>query len=101
MTVHVIFGGCSFTQIYNSYANLIALANVPEDPEERRSYLNEIGFNRLQVQWQLYTSKFHNHRIFQQFIKDYDLEDYSHNIEEVVKKVFPRKKDYKFYNVTC
>ena len=99
MTVHVIFGGCSFTQIYNSYANLIALANVPEDPEERRSYLNEIGFNRLQVQWQLYTSKFHNHRIFQQFIKDYDLEDYSHNIEEVVKKVFPRKKDYKFYNV--
>ena len=45
MTVHVIFGGCSFTQIYNSYANLIALANVPEDPEERRSYLNEIGFN--------------------------------------------------------
>jgi len=99
MTVHVIFGGCSFTQIYNSYANLIALANVPEDPEERRSYLNEIGFNRLQVQWQLYTSKFHNHRIFQQFIKDYDLEDYSPNIEDVVKKVFPKKKGYKFYNV--
>ncbi len=99
MTVHVIFGGCSFTQIYNSYANLIALANAPEEPEERRHYLNQLGYNRLQVQWQLFTSKFHNHRIFQKFIEEYDLEDYSHNIEDVVKKVFPKKKGYKFYNV--
>ena len=41
MTVHVIFGGCSFTQIYNSYANLIALANTPADNDERRNYPNQ------------------------------------------------------------
>ena len=99
MTVHVIFGGCSFTQIYNSYANMIALANAPEDLNGRRDYLNQLGFNRLQVQWQLYTSKFENHRIFKQFLEKLDLEDYSMNIEEVVKKVFPKKEGYKFYNV--
>lgn len=99
MTVHVIFGGCSFTQIYNSYANLIALANTPEDSEERRNYLNQLGFNRLQVQWQLTTSKFHGHRIFNKFQEDNDLENYSHNIEDVAKKMFPKKEGYKFYNV--
>ena len=99
MTVHVIFGGCSFTQIYNSYANLIALANTPTEPEERRKYLNQLGFNRLQVQWQLFTSKFFDDRFFNEFKEKNGLQNYSLNIEDVAKQLFPRKEGYKFYNV--
>ena len=101
MTVHVIFGGCSFTQIYNSYANLIALANTPADNDERRNYLNQKDFYNSQIQWQLFLDKFGNHKHWKEWLERTDFGPLiSYDLYTTVKQILPPKsKDYKFYNV--
>ena len=90
MTVHVIFGGCSFTQIYNSYANLIALANTPADNGERRNYLNQKDFYNSQIQWQLFLDKFGNHKHWKEWLERTDFGPLiSYDLYTTVKQILP------------
>lgn len=99
--VHVIFGGCSFTQIFNSYANLIILANTPQDADERRHHLNQKDFYNTQIQWQLFLDKFGEHKHWKEWLERTGFGPLiSHDLYTTVKQILPpRESNVKFYNV--